>query len=157
MKKRLAAVFTAVLAFAAVFCFAGCESKTAGGNSASSGISYDEKYIEVEDSYTPEDEQQYYIFSQDGTGTYTYYLRFDSERAAAYTVTFNYFVDGDIVNMFYDSVDYRWDHTIVHDVSSKWQRYFKVNKEYMRAIDSGKISFATQAFLDEIPSYAFGY
>ncbi len=153
MKKRLAAVFTAVLAFAAVFCFAGCESKTAGGNSASSGISYGEKYIEVEHSYTPEDEQRYYIFSQDGTGTYTYYWR-DYQSTKAYTITFNYVIDGDIVNMFYESLDYRWDNTTATYEDSKWQRYFKVTKEYMRAIDSGKISFATQSFLDKIPGYA---
>ena len=124
-------------------------------------LNYDKKYIQRGDVREPEEEQEYFIFQKDGTGTYHYYRKFtlsetlttDNERIFDYTITFRYLIRNDTVVCFYDSVEFHPADT-ERDVSTSWSGSYRFSKNILTASDSDAFLYICEDYLPQIPNFS---
>ena len=154
MMKKIA--LAALAALFALLPLSGCTSMGGGIDTENKvELTLNKKYIGYEDIQSPDNEQNYFLFRNDGTGEHHYYSYFKSQVVDTpagithYTVTFRYTLTDGVVAMFYHSHTLEADHN-TYNPKSSWCDLFMYTENFLFR-DS--VQYICEDFLPSIPNY----
>ena len=148
MKKKILGVAFCIIAAVMLFCvFAGCSRTASGGEMGT--LELNKKYIHESYVQREEAEQRYFIFTSDNEGKYHYYYEY-SGGIESYTITFHYKIVGEMVNCFFDSVEYDTVDT-EKNASTGWSYTLGADVDFL--LQTNGIYYFNEEYLKEIPNF----
>ena len=155
MKKFFICLMVVVLLFATISCSKGNTENTID-------IQYGVKYIVSSDKNLPQEEQEYFIFNNNGTGVYHYYYSYDSSIDPSYSSTDSYTIEfiydyvssEDTAFCFFNSVTYEEGYSGEDFVNTTWSRTLMVSKNVIMLATNGGLFIAENYLQNELPNYA---
>ena len=148
---------------------------TACGNVANgiNVLTYDKKYVSVDSLTEDRIDEEYFIFSRGGVGTYYRHDSFkgydegrDIDMVVSYSITFKYYTDSEneVLYCFFDSFKFESDHNTTSyymsyyyndiDENHTWSAVFNFNKNFLMRIDTRASFYMTESFLkSNLPNF----
>ncbi len=151
MKKKILGVAFCIIAAVMLFCvFAGCSRTASGGEKGT--LELNKKYIHESDVRLDETVQRYFNFISADEGKYHYYAvsPLNDKMIYSYTITFHYKIVGEMVNCFFDSVEYDTVDT-EKNASTGWSYTLGADVDFL--LQTNGIYYINEDYLKEIPNF----